>query len=352
MDHGGDLISYESYYEGDLIDFSSNINPLGPPEGLGDVLVESFKSLESYPDIQYRKLRRSISGYLNCGEENILVGNGAVEIINNFTIRAKRVVILTPSFSEYEKRAKVHGKEVVKIPYKEDFTIDVKLLESQIEKDDLLILGNPNNPTGLRIEEKILMEIYKIINKKQAYLLLDEAFFEFSPRDYDSIELFKAYDYKNVGIIRAATKFFGLPGIRLGYGCCSEGKARELKRVELPWSINSLADVAGQFIFKDGEYINKSKDYIEEQRNQLMGELMKIEGLKPYETHTNYILIRLISWNEEYIFNFLLKQGIVIRKCSSFTDLGSGYIRVAIKDKVNNLRLIEALKRLKGKEND
>ena len=352
MDHGGDLISYESYYDGDLIDFSSNINPLGPPEGLEGILVENIKSLESYPDIQYRKLKRSISRYLNCGEENVLVGNGAVEIINNFTIKAKRVVILTPSFSEYEKRAEVHGKLVVKISYKEDFTIDIKSLEDQIEKEDLLILGNPNNPTGLRIEEEILMNIYKIINKKQAYLLLDEAFYEFSPRDYDSIELFKAYEYKDVGIIRAATKFFALPGIRLGYGCCSINKAKELAKVELPWSINSLADAAGQFIFKDEEYINRSKDYIEEQRNHLMEDLLKIDGFEPYRTHTNYILIRLLSWNEEYIFNFLLKQGIVIRKCSSFTDLNSGYIRVAIKDKNSNSRLIKALNGLKRKEND
>lgn len=197
-----------------------------------------------------------------------------------------------------------------------------------------------------------MLEIYEIIDKKGAYLLLDEAFFEFSPKDYDSVKLFKPYNYKNVGIIRAATKFFALPGIRLGYACCSKEKVKELGKVELPWSINSLADAAGQFIFKDEEYIKKSKDYIIEQRNYLMEELLKIEGLKPYETHTNYILICLLSWNEEYVFNFLLKQGIVIRKCSSFTDLNSGYIRVAIKDKNNNLRLIKALKRLKGKEID
>ena len=352
MDHGGDLISYESYYDGELIDFSSNINPLGPPEGLEEKLIESFKSLESYPDIQYRNLKKSIGKYLNCNFENVLVGNGAVEIINNFTIDAKRVIILTPSFSEYEKRAKVHGKEVVKIPYIKDLTIDIELLEEVIKKDDLLILGNPNNPTGLRIEKEVLMEIYKIINKKEAYLLLDEAFFEFSPKDYDSIQLFKSYGYENIGIIRAATKFFALPGIRLGYGCCSNSKAEELEKVELPWSINSLADAAGQFIFEDEDYIEKSKKYIEEERNFLMGELSKIEGLKPYPTHTNYILIHLLFWNEEYIFKFLLKHGIVIRKCSSFTDLNNGHIRVAIKDRKNNIKLIKALNKIKIKEND
>lgn len=352
MDHGGDLISYESYYEGELIDFSSNINPLGPPEGLGEILINSFTTLESYPDIKYRELKKSISNYLKCNKENILVGNGAVEIINNFTILANRVLVITPSFSEYEKRAIVHGKPVVRMTYKDDFSIDIKALENIVEKDDLLILGNPNNPTGLRVDEKTLIEIYKIIKNKEAYLLLDEAFYEFSPKDYDSIELFKFSNYENIGIIRAATKFFALPGIRLGYGCCSVDKVKELEKVELPWSINSLADAAGQFIFKDKDYIEKSKDYIEEERNYLLEELSKIEGFKPYKTHTNYILIKLSAWNEEYIFNFLLKKGIVIRKCSSFTDLSNGYIRVAIKDRNNNMRLINGLKELNRKEKD
>lgn len=346
MNHGGDLISYESYYDGELIDFSSNINPLGPPEGLEQILIDSFNLLEAYPDIQYRKLKKSISEYLNCGEGNVLVGNGAVEIINNFTILANRVLVVTPSFSEYEKRAIVHGKGVVKIPYKEDFTIDIGAIEKIVQKHDLLILGNPNNPTGLRIEEKALIEIYNLIKGAEAYLLLDEAFFEFSPKDYDSTQLFKSSNYENIGIIRAATKFFALPGIRLGYGCSSTDKVKDLEKIELPWSINSLADAAGQFIFKDKEYIKESMDYIEKERNYLFGKLSKIEGLQPYRTHTNYILIQLLVWNEEYVFKFLLKKGIIIRKCSSFTNLPSGYIRVAIKDRDNNLRLINALKQL------
>jgi threonine-phosphate decarboxylase len=343
MNHGGDLISYESYYDGNLIDFSSNINPLGPPKGLENILIDSFNLLEAYPDIHYRKLKRSISEYLNCGENNILVGNGAVEIINNFTILAKRVLILTPSFSEYEDRAIVHDKSVERIPYKDDFTIDVKLIEKTIQKDDLLILGNPNNPTGLRIEKDILMKIYKIIKEARAYLLLDEAFFEFCPKDYDSIKLFKNDNYENVAIIRAATKFFSLPGIRLGYCCTSFEKVEEIQKIELPWSINSLADAAGQFIFKDKEYIEQSQIYIEKERRYLLEELSKINYLKVYNTHTNYILLKLLKWDEEYIFKQLLKSGIVIRKCKSFIGLHDGYIRVAIKDREKNIKLIEAL---------
>lgn len=179
MDHGGDLLSYEKYYDGKLIDFSSNINPLGPPEGLDEVLRDSFNSVEIYPDIKYRRLKKSISNYLKCREENVLVGNGAVELIDNFIILAKRVLVSIPSFSEYEKRALVHQKEIIRIPYKLDFTIDMKTIGSNIEKDDLIILGNPNNPTGLRLDKIELIVLHNIVKKSGAYLVLDEAFLSF-----------------------------------------------------------------------------------------------------------------------------------------------------------------------------
>ena len=346
MEHGGDLLTYESCYNGQLIDFSSNINPLGRPEGLEEVLINSFKSLASYPDIKYRKLRTSISKYLNCSEENVLVGNGAVEIINNFIIPAKRVVLMTPAFSEYEKRAIAHGKEVIKTSYKEDFSIDLEQLENVLKEEDLLILGNPNNPTGLRIEEDILLDIYKLVINKNAYLLLDEAFYEFCPEDYDSIEIFKKFQYENIGIIRAATKFFALPGIRLGYGCASKKRVLDLSNIELPWSVNALADIAGQYIFNDDSYIKTSREYIEKERNYLLSELSKIEAITPYITHTNYILIKLHKWDEDYLFNFFLEDGLVIRKCSSFVELGKNHIRVAIKDRENNQRLINSFKKI------
>lgn len=346
MEHGGDLLTYESCYNGQLIDFSSNINPLGRPEGLEEVLINSFKSLASYPDIKYRKLRTSISKYLNCSEENVLVGNGAVEIINNFIIPAKRVVLMTPAFSEYEKRAIAHGKEVIKTSYKEDFSIDLEQLENVLKEEDLLILGNPNNPTGLRIEEDILLDIYKLVINKNAYLLLDEAFYEFCPEDYDSIEIFKKFQYENIGIIRAATKFFALPGIRLGYGCASKKRVLDLSNIELPWSVNALADIAGQYIFNDDSYIKTSREYIEKERNYLLSELSKIEAITPYITHTNYILIKLHKWDEDYVFNFFLEDGLVIRKCSSFIELGKNHIRVAIKDRKNNQRLINSFKKI------
>ncbi len=346
MEHGGDLLSYEKYYDGDLIDYSSNINPLGPPEGLEEVLRHSFKNTEVYPDIRYRRLKKSISSYLKCSVENTIVGNGAVELIDNFIILANRVLVCTPSFSEYEKRAIVHRKEVIRIPYNLDFTLDTLTIGNKIQKDDLIILGNPNNPTGFRIDKIELIILYNVIKKSGAYLVLDEAFFEFCPMDYDSIDLFRKTKYENLGIIRAATKFFALPGIRLGYGCTSTALAERISKIELPWSINSFAESAGNFIFSDREYIEESKRYIQEERQLMLQALSKLSNIKVFHTETNFILIKLLKWNEEYVFNFFLKKGIVIRKCSSFIGLNDNYIRVAIKSREINKRLIEIFNEL------
>ena len=350
MEHGGDLLTYKNCFDGRLVDFSSNINPLGFPEGLEERLKNSFDTLTSYPDIQYRALRKSVSNYLNCDYNNVLVGNGAVEIINDFIMLADRVMVMVPGFSEYENRALIHGKKVVRIPYKKDFTVDIDILRDLVKKDDLLILGNPNNPTGLRIKEDTLSDIYLLMESGGGYLLLDEAFFEFCPKDYNSIELFKKYNYRNVGIIRAATKFFALPGIRLGYGCASDKKVEEIRKIRLPWSINSLADISGQYICNNKkhikDYIEKSRDYIERERDYLQGELSKISGIVPVPSHSNYILIKLIDWDGEYIFNFFLEKGILIRKFGSFVGLPKNYIRIAVKDSENNRRLIQIFKEL------
>lgn len=344
MKHGGDLLTYEDKFDGELIDYSSNINPLGPPEIIKEKILEEYDSIVSYPDIHYRKLRKSVGDYLNCRPENVLVGNGAMEVIDLFCLLAKRVITTSPAFSEYSLRARIHGREYLEINYNDDFSINLEEFERNIGRDDLIILGNPNNPTGLRIEKDILLEIYSLVRARGAFLLLDEAFFEFVPRDYDSIELFRDYDYENVGIIRAATKFFAIPGLRLGYGCVNEDLAKRLRERALTWSVNCFAEIAGRYIFQEQDYIERSKAYIANERSFMLESLEDIKGLKAFTTSTNYILIKLLNKNEEEVFQELLKHGFVVRKCSSFRSLGQNHIRIAIKDRDNNERLLRALK--------
>lgn len=349
MKHGGDLLSYKDDYDGELVDYSSNINPLGLSPGLEEEIRKGLQSLRAYPDIKYRKLKKAVAVYLGCEEENVVLGNGSLELIDNFIFLSKRVILCTPSFSEYELRSLVHGKDLVRIPYKEDFSLDRKALAKTIKEGDTLILGNPNNPTGLRIEKEELLEIYHRIREARAFLLLDEAFFEFCPRDYDSIQLFKPFEYEGVSILRASTKFFALPGIRLGYGCASKSMTQKINKIQLPWSVNSLAEIAGVFILKDKDYIERSKAYIEAERKYLLEELSRIKGIKAYKTHSNFILIKLLFGDEVEAFDFFLQNGIIIRKCSSFTELANNHIRIAVKDRASNDRLLDIFRKLDEK---
>ena len=342
MKHGGDLLSYQGLFEGKIIDFSSNINPLGYPVALKSVIINSFDEIAIYPDIYYRNLKMEISNYIGCEENQVIVGNGAVEIINNFSMMFKRVVVVTPCFLEYIERPKIHGKEVICLPMKKDFIIDVDLIRETLLAGDLLLLGNPNNPTGKRIQWSLLFEIHKLVSEKDGFLLLDEAFFEFCKWDYDSINNFS--DSKNICVLRAATKFFSVPGMRLGYGFTSRSMVEKYSTISLPWSVNAFADMASRVIFKDKDFIKQSKEYILVQRELLMEALKKIDGIMPYDTDCNFLLIKMLKGNEDEIFEFLLEKGILIRKASNFEGLDKSFIRIAIKSFEENTYIINCLR--------
>lgn len=346
MIHGGDLESFKNFYDGTLIDFSSNINPLGPPDGLRRFLNDSFDDLNKYPDINYRKTKKHISKYLKCSENEIVLGNGAVEIINNYILLFKRVVVYTPCFYEYIKRAEVLSKEVVILDRNNDFNINVSKLNGVLRKGDMLILGNPNNPDGGMLKKSELMNIINICKEKGAFLLLDEAFYEFSDIDYDSIEILKHMQFKNACVIRAATKFFALPGIRLGYGWTDEKNAERFKNIELPWSINTYAASAAEFIFSDTNYIETSRKIIASERKYMLDELKNISYLKAYESNAAFILIKLYKYDEDFIFDYFLKRGIMIRKASNFNGLDKSFIRVAVKSRPLNEKLLDIFKEL------
>lgn len=341
MKHGGDILSHRDRFEGKLIDFSSNINPLGYPEKLNGAIMDGIAEMAVYPDIKYRNLKKEISDYLGCRIDEVIVGNGAVEVINNFSILFKRVLVVTPCFIEYIERPLVIGREVVRLPLGADFCITIEEIIRMLKEGDLLILGNPNNPTGKRIDKDTLIEIHSLVIKNNAFLLLDEAFFEFCDYDYDSIELFR--DSENVCVIRAATKFFALPGVRLGYAFTSRSMAIKYDTVAIPWCVNVFADIAGSVIFKDKDYITRSKRYMAEQRRRLLMQLKDIEGIKAIDTDCNFILIKLLRGNEDDIFDFLIKRGIIIRKASSFEGLDKSYIRIAVKTFENNQYLVNCL---------
>lgn len=333
----------------DIIDFSSNINPKVVPD-LEKYILEGLNKCKSYPDINYTKLRQNIGDYININPKYIIPGNGATEIIYLLMKNIKpRLAILNPTFSEYGRGAKLNNLEIINFMLNKDdeFSVDIKEIEANIDRFDSLFICNPNNPNG---KVKNIEELLELIIKYDKLLIVDETFMEFVYEE-ENYSLIKYVErYKNIFILKAVTKFFGMPGLRLGYGVTSNMKLIEdIYKYKEPWTVNSFADTLSSYIFKDKEYIKSSKDYYVKERSYMINELKKIKNLHVYDTDTNFILIELKSINAKELKLKLFKESnILIRDASNFIGLDENHIRIAIKSHEENQLILKALYRLMG----
>ena len=359
--HGGNI--YKIFREKNIdkiLDYSSNINPYGVPENLKKEIFEKLFVLERYPDPDYIELREKIAEKNNLNIENIIVGNGATEIIFLFMkiLSPKKVLIVSPTFGEYERaiKASTLAADSLEINYfelkeAENFVLNIKNLETELENNyDLLILCNPNNPTGQFLKLKKLEEILKICEQKNTKLFVDEAFVEFV-EDWENESIINSKENKeNLFVIRAFTKFFAIPGLRLGYGICfNNNLLKKMLEKKEPWSVNNIADLAGKTVLDDENYIQKTKEWIKDQKKYMHENLNKIEGLRAYKTEVNFILLKIEDnllekgLDVKNLRKKMLEKGILIRDASNFIYLNKHYFRLAIKDKLNNEKVIETL---------
>ena len=359
--HGGNI--YKIFREKNIdkiLDYSSNINPYGLPENLKKEIFEKLFVLERYPDPDYIELREKIAEKNNLNIENIIVGNGATEIIFLFMkiLSPKKVLIVSPTFGEYERaiKASTLANDSLEINYfelkeAENFVLNIKNLETELENNyDLLILCNPNNPTGQFLKLKKLEEILKICEQKNTKLFVDEAFVEFV-EDWENESIINSKENKeNLFVIRAFTKFFAIPGLRLGYGICfNNNLLKKMLEKKEPWSVNNIADLVGKTVLDDENYIQKTKEWIKDQKKYMYENLNKIEGLRAYKTEVNFILLKIEDnllekgLDVKNLRKKMLEKGILIRDASNFIYLDKHYFRLAIKDKLNNKKVIESL---------
>ena len=267
--HGGNIYKLQREGKKDILDYSSNINPLGVPESLKKAVSENFSLLTRYPDINYTELRESIGKYNNISPENIIAGNGATEVLFLYikALKPKKVLIAAPTFAEYERAVKNAECEIDFFELKEEdnFILNKDKFIQKAVNYNLAVICNPNNPTGKFISKKIIFEINNSLEKAGTKLFIDECFIEFiSGWKEKTSALFKS---ENIFILRALTKFFALPGLRLGYGICFDKKITEkINEIREPWSVNGFADLAGKVILNDIEYIKNTEKWILEER--------------------------------------------------------------------------------------
>lgn len=350
--HGADINSAAELYglEADkIIDFSSNINPF-IVDSMDKIVAAGVGSLQKYPDIKYRRLRKNISDYLGVDDSQVIPGNGATEIIYLLMRNLRgRLAIINPTFSEYRKGAELAGLSVVDfvMDWKKDFKLDLDEIYRRKDEFDSIFICNPNNPDGSVREIKKLLEFAE---KEGKLLIVDETFIEFADSEKDRSLVNMVEKSKNLFIIRAVTKFFGIPGIRLGYGISSNRELlQKMYDEKEPWTINSFADSASDFIFKEEEYIRKSKEYFSKERVCMINEINKIDGIKAFNSDANFILFRFENRNVLDVKENLLKRaGLLIRDASNFIGLDSSFARVAIKNHEQNTVLVDALRSVLG----
>ena len=350
--HGGNI--YKIFREkdmGEIIDYSSNINPFGVPESLKKAVSENMDILEKYPDPDYYDLRKVIAEYNKTDINNVLAGNGATELIFLYmkAVKPKKALILSPTFAEYERGIKsaVPQCEVTHFQLweTEDFWPDIEKLKNEMKnKYDVIVLCNPNNPTGKFLGKEEIKKILSECDKYNTRLFLDEAFIEFAEGGIQSSIACENTDKKNLFVIRALTKFFAIPGLRLGYALFFDNSLKQVfDSIKEPWSINAFAELAGKILFSDTEYIEKTEKWIREEKKYIYDELNKIKNIKAYKTDTNFILVKIYGKNAADIREKMLKKRILIRDASNFTYLDENFIRLAVKDRVNNDIVIKKL---------
>ena len=336
--------------ESDLIDFSSNINPLGPPEYLKNAIVRNLDSIQRYPDPGYERLRRAVAEYHALPAEQVIAGNGATELIYLFAraLKPARALIAAPAFSEYERALRLALCRVnyFRLPEEEDFALDVdSLLRGMNKNFDLVVLCNPNNPTGGYIRPESVEAVCSAARRQGTWVLLDESFIEFVARRETGGPAYPQNKNKNVFILRSMTKFFALPGLRLGYSLCPNRAFNDrMIREKEPWSVNALAELAGCAVLSDREYREKTVSLVETESNYLRDSLAALHWLTVFPSEANFLLARIENeFTSSRLTDALLKKNILIRDASTFKFLNSKHFRMAVKDRADNRRLVEAL---------
>ncbi|MBR1885272.1 MAG: threonine-phosphate decarboxylase [Schwartzia sp.] len=350
--HGGNV--YDAAPGGkEWLDFSANINPLGLSTEVRRAIENGIGNLVHYPDPAARELKQAIAGRYGIPRENIVLGNGGAELFYVYfhAARPKRVLLPIPSFSEYERAAISAGAEIAYVALREeaDFCIDECALSAQLAMGDCLILGTPNNPTGQMVKAAALQRIVAEAGHKGANVVVDESFMDFrsDAEDYTVRALVASYD--NLLVVQSLTKFFAIPGLRLGFAVAPKNMTDKLEAAKDPWNTNLLAQAAGVAALRDRAYQERTLQWLWKEREFLFQSLSALEDIKAYPPTVNFILLRLSpSWGSASAFCERMRaEGILLRNCSNYPGLDDTFVRVAVRNREDNERLLRAFRHMK-----
>ena len=356
--HGGEvweIMNKTGLRREDVYDFSSNINPLGPSQEAFEAIKNSLGQIPFYPDSDSTALREAIARrFEGVSKENVVVGNGSTELIHLFAEvfmeRGDVALIPAPTFGEYENAVRKVGNKPKHIKLSRNFQVEPDRFTREMKGAKVVFLCNPNNPTSIFMPRRNLIEIVEKALEMETLFFLDEDFIEFVDDEKQFSLVGEIENYPNLFVLRSFTKFFGLTGLRVGYGISSEETIKMLSMAKMPWNVNCLAQVAAIAALDDEEHSKKTQELIRSERTFLARELGQVNVFRVYPADANFFLvdIRQSGFTAVQLKEKMLKYGVLIRDCSSFRGLGKYYIRVAVKTRRENERLLEAFKKVLG----
>ena len=346
-EHGGNLnklVKKAGCRMEQILDFSSSINPLGPPEFLRSTVSRSLENIVNYPEPQAEGLITVAAKKFRIGESSIAAANGSEQIIYALsrTFKFKKALITVPSYIDYENSCRLAGLEIscVYMDETDNFTPDFEKLSASVEKDSLVFIGYPANPSGTAGDKGKLLKIMQ--KHPETIFVIDEAFADFCGESFSFLPEIP----ENAVILRSLTKFFAVPGLRIGLAFASENNIALIKEQIPPWSVNSIAQEVGKKIMtSSGEYVEETIKLINKLKKELTGQLETL-GLKVFPGMANYLLVKLSEKNESVCERLLMEYRIAVRDCSNFKGLNSQFIRIAIKSKAENDYLVNSLKQV------
>lgn len=327
-----------------LIDFSANINPLGMPATLRRAIVDNLDAAERYPDPDYLALHQALANHHRVPQAWVMAGNGETELIFQLLghLAPRHALVLTPGFAEYRRALTRVGSRITDYPLTEadGWQPDSRLLTALTPDLDCLILCTPNNPTGLMPDSHLLQTIISRCRELNMTLVLDEAFIDFLP-DSPGCTGWLA-DNPHMWILRSLTKFYAIPGLRLGYLINSDPmQVATLRAQREPWTINAFAALAGAIVLEDNAYQQATFQWLDTERPRLFQALQTRKDITVWPGQANYLFFRYDG--EEDLQRRLLERHILIRSCANYPGLDGRYFRVAVKSQRDNAALIAAL---------
>jgi len=354
VSHGGNLWSLleeRSFQKGEILDFSSDLNPLGPPPILDALLQEASGRIRWYPEPTYRQFREAAARAYGIDPSCLLPGNGTaglIHLISRWKAGATAAVVV-PTFTEYERAVIADGGRVIPWVLREEEQFSPASLNDFgiLTEAQILFLCNPNNPTGTLWPEGQILQCLQFCEEREILVVVDEAYLDFVEEGLSASMIPWIHRFKNLLVLRSLTKSFAIPGLRVGFLAGPPERMGPLSEIQPPWEMNSLAAFVGSRLAREREYLIGSRERMGQFRQSLWKELRLLPGLRPFPSAANFFLCRITDsrWSNERLAKELRDRGILVRNCDDFTGLERGrFIRVAVRLPEENQQLIRALR--------